>query len=130
MSKTVQLQSSKVWNSFKDILVKKEDNNPLQVSSRRGFLLSSTKYYLQDSKDKSKKQPINIRDDFWLVTQKNKNLCDRYFRELAGDKDLKYLAKKVPIFNRNEEILIKLVEFDVPCSRGVWLIKMHAGETV
>ena len=98
-----------MWNSFKDILVRKEDNNTLQ-----------------DSKDRSKKQPINIRDDFWLVTQKNKNLCDKYFRELAGDKELKYLAKKVPIFNRNEDILIKLVEFDVPCSRGVWLIKMHA----
>ena len=39
-----------MWNSFKDILVRKEDNNTLQ-----------------DSKDRSKKQPINIRDDFWLV---------------------------------------------------------------
>ena len=82
--------------------------------------------HFQDSKDKSKKQPINIRDDFWLVTGKNKNACDRYFRDLASDKDFKYLAKKVPIFNRNEEIIMKLVEFEVPCSRGVWLIKMHA----
>lgn len=31
LSRTVQLQSTKVWNSFKDILVKKEDNNTLQV---------------------------------------------------------------------------------------------------
>ena len=60
------------------------------------------------------------------MTGKNKNACDRYFRDLASDKEFKYLAKKVPIFNRNEEIIIKLVEFEVPCSRGVWLIKMHA----
>ena len=109
LNKAAQLQPSKIWNSLKDILVKKEDLNTLQ-----------------ESKDKNKKQPINIRDDFWLVTGKNKNLCDKYFRDLAGDKDYKYLAKKVPIFNRNEEIIIKLVEFDVPSSRGVWLIKMTA----
>ena len=109
INRVVNLQPAKIWNNFKDILLKKEDLNTLQ-----------------ESKDRNKKQPINIRDDFWLVTQKNKNLCDRYFRELAGDKEYKHLAKKVPIFNRNEEIVIKLVEFEVPCSRGVWLIKMHA----
>ena len=109
IGKAVALQPSKLWNSFKDILVKKEDLNTLQ-----------------ESKEKNKKQPINIRDDFWLVTGKNKNLCDKYFRDLAGDKDFRYLAKKVPVFNRNEEIIVKLVEFDVPYSRGVWLIKMHA----
>ena len=128
LSRTVQLQSSKVWNSFKDILVKKEDHNTLQVSVIFRILNRFVIFLLcfQDSKDKSKKQPINIRDDFWLVTGKNKNACDRYFRDLASDKDFKYLAKKVPIFNRNEEIIMKLVEFEVPCSRGVWLIKMHA----
>ena len=109
LSKAAQLQPSKIWNSFKDILVKKEELNTFQ-----------------ESKDKSKRQPINIRDDFWLVTGKTKNLCDKYFKELAGDKDYRYLAKKVPIFNKNEDILIKLVECEVPCSRGVWLIKMHA----
>ena len=109
IGKAIAVQPSKLWNSFKDILVKKEDLNTLQ-----------------ESKDKSRKQPINIRDDFWLVTGKNKNLCDKYFRDLAGDKDFRFLAKKVPIFNRNEEIIVKLVEFDVPPSRGVWLIKMHA----
>ena len=31
LSRTLQLQNSKVWNSFKDILVKKEDHNTLQV---------------------------------------------------------------------------------------------------
>ena len=91
LSKVVSLQHSKVWNNFKDILVKKEDLNTLQ-----------------ESKDKNRKQPINIRDDFWLVTQKNKNLCDKYFRDLAGDKDYRVLSKRVPIFNRNEEIIIKL----------------------
>jgi len=109
LSKAAGLQPSKVWNSFKDILSKKEELNTLQ-----------------EPKDKNKRQPINIRDDFWLVTGKTKSLCDKYFKELAGDKDLRLLAKRVPIFNKNEDILIKLVEFEVPSSRGVWLIKMHA----
>ena len=82
ISKAAQLQPSKIWNSLKDILVKKEDLNTLQ-----------------ESKDKNKKQPINIRDDFWLVTGKNKNLCDKYFRDLAGDKDYKYLASYCSVEN-------------------------------
>ena len=93
-SKGEGLQPSKIWNSFKDILSKKEELNTLQ-----------------ESKDKNKRQPINIRDDFWLVTGKTKSLCDKYFKELAGDKDFRLLAKRVPIFNKNEDILIKLMEF-------------------
>ena len=36
------------------------------------------------------------------------------------------LARKVPIFNKKEEVLISLCEHNVPVMRGVWLIKMTA----
>lgn len=48
------------------------------------------------------------------------------FKELAGTKPLSVLAKKVPIFNRRDEIVRALCEFEVPVNRGVWLIKMTA----
>jgi hypothetical protein len=35
-------------------------------------------------------------------------------------------SKKVPIFNRREDIIKALCEFEVPVNRGVWLIKMNA----
>ena len=92
---------------FQDILAKKEELNTLT-----------------EGKDKNKKQPVNIRDDFWLVTKKP--ACDKFFKELASLKPLSVMSKKVPIFNRNDDILDKLFEFEVPHTRGVWLIKMHA----
>ena len=48
------------------------------------------------------------------------------YQDLAGTKPLSQLAKKVPIFNRRDDILRVLCEFDVPVNRGVWLIKMTA----
>ena len=36
------------------------------------------------------------------------------------------LARRVPIFNKKEEVLISLCEHNVPIMRGVWLIKMTA----
>ena len=102
---------SKVTNDFKDILAKKEELNTLT-----------------EGKDKAKRQPVNIRDDFWLVTKipSAKTACEKFFKELATGKPLSVMAKRVPIFNNNEQILHKLYEFEVPHLRGVWLIKMHA----
>ena len=53
-------------------------------------------------------------------------LYNFYFQELAGTKSLSVLAKKVPIFNRRDEIVRALCEFEVPVNRGVWLVKMTA----
>ncbi len=37
-------------------------------------------YTVQEVKDKNKRQPINIRDDFWLVTAQKKPLVDKYMK--------------------------------------------------
>jgi len=109
LNKMAGFNHAKIWKSFQDILVKKEDVNTFA-----------------EVKDKNKRQPINIRDDFWLVTAQKKPLVEKYFKDLAGTKPLSSCAKKVPIFNRRDEIIRALSEFDVPVSRGVWLIKMTA----
>jgi hypothetical protein len=36
--------------------------------------------HFQESKDKNKRQPINVRDDFWHVTAQKKVLVDKYFK--------------------------------------------------
>ena len=81
-----------------------------------------------------KRQVINARDNFWLVTGKNKSAADNWLKELAtgtsldskGRSIFTILARKVPIFNKKEEVLISLCEHNVPVMRGVWLIKMTA----
>ena len=77
---------------------------------------------------------INARDNFWLVTQKNKAAADNWMKDLAtrtsldekGRSIYTVLARRVPIFNKKEEVLISLCEHNVPIMRGVWLIKMTA----
>ena len=77
---------------------------------------------------------INARDNFWLVTQKNKAAADNWMKDLATRTSLDEkgrsiytgLARRVPIFNKKEEVLISLCEHNVPITRGVWLIKMTA----
>ena len=77
---------------------------------------------------------INARDNFWLVTQKNKAAADNWMKDLASRTSLDekgrsiytVLARRVPIFNKKEEVLISLCEHNVPIMRGVWLIKMTA----
>ena len=77
---------------------------------------------------------INARDNFWLVTQKNKAAADNWMKDLAtrtsldakGRSIYTVLARRIPIFNKKEEVLISLCEHNVPIMRGVWLIKMTA----
>ena len=87
-----------------------------------------------------KRQAINARDNFWLVTGKNKASVDLWLKDLAtgtGVDDLgkhsgqqrgtfSALARKVPIFNKKEDVICALCEHQVPVMRGVWLIKMTA----
>ena len=46
LNKTTSLQPSKIWNSFKDILVKKEDLNTLQESKDKNKLLSEVESWV------------------------------------------------------------------------------------
>lgn len=46
--------------------------------------------------------------------------------DLAGGKQLAAIAKKVPIFNKREEIFLTLSEHQVPMVRAAWFLKMTA----
>ena len=50
--------------------------------------------------NKNKRQPINIRDDFWLVTAQKKNLVEKYFK-VPIDFNLISIDKKLN-FHQNE----------------------------
>lgn len=51
-----------------------------------------------------KKQQINIKDNFWLVTPRSKAAIEAWFKDLAGSKPLTSLAKKVNIVRLNFSI--------------------------
>lgn len=100
--------SSKVLADLKAIQVRKEDANTLGDTGRR-------------------RQTINTKDNFWLVVGKNKPAVDTWFRDLANaQKPYSQLLRKVPIFNKKEEVLVTLSEHKVPMSRAIWYIKMSA----
>ena len=50
--------------------------------------------------------------------------AEPWLRDLAGEKPLTLLAKRVQIFNKKEEIFKILCDHNVPILRGVWFIKM------
>ena len=80
-----------------------------------------------------RKQAINPRD-FWPVTPKHRSHADIWFKKLAGSvtdrgsvhsfSPYALLLKRVPIFNKKEEILVALRENDVPAPRAVWYVKI------
>ena len=72
-----------------------------------------------------KKQQITNKDNIWLVTSKSKNAVDAWFKDLASNtKTLSQLSRKVPIFNKKEEIFSTLYEFKVPMFKAEWFLKM------
>lgn len=71
--------NSQVANYFNAILKKKAECNQLPDTAR-------------------KKQQINIKDNFWLVTPRSKTAIEAWFKDLAGSKPLMALAKKVCVF--------------------------------
>ncbi|KAG1673141.1 Mediator of RNA polymerase II transcription subunit 12-like protein [Nymphon striatum] len=77
-----------------------------------------------------KKQQINPKDHFWPVTARSQHSIEAWFKDLAGSKPLTYLAKKVPIFNKKEEIFVTLLKYGVPTCRAAWFIKMCSAYTV
>ncbi|XP_075535912.1 mediator of RNA polymerase II transcription subunit 12-like protein isoform X4 [Dermacentor variabilis] len=104
-ARNANITSAKFGAFFSAILSKKQELNTIQDSSR-------------------KKQQINTKEHFWPVTARSKNAIEAWFRDLAGSKPLTNLAKKVPIFNKKEEIFLTLFEFSVPMLRAAWFIKM------
>lgn len=74
---------------------------------------------------------INTKDNIWLVTARSKNAVDAWFKDLTNEtKTLAQLSRKVPIFNKKEEIFTQLFEFQVPMFKASWFIKMSCAYQV
>ena len=58
------------------------------------------------------------------VVNKPKHVLEAWFKELAGNKPLLQLAKKLPIFNKKEDIFLTLCEHNISMLRAAWFIKM------
>lgn len=102
--------ASKVGAYFNAILAKREELMTLPDSGR-------------------KKQQINPKDNFWPVTGRNSKV-DMWFRDLAGNKALIFLAKKAPYFNKKEEIFTYLSDHQVSMQKAAWFIKLSSAYTV
>lgn len=85
----------------------------------------STKHELNRFPDTSrKKQQIN-KDSTLYVTPKTKSYADAWFKDLASNtKSLSHLSRKVPVFNKKEDIFTTLYEFSVPMIKAEWFIKL------
>ncbi|KAL3848034.1 hypothetical protein ACJMK2_018917 [Sinanodonta woodiana] len=76
--------------------------------------------------DSSKKKQQLMKDNFWPVTTQRRSQMEAWFKDLAGNKPLSVLSRRVPSFNKKEEIFTTLCEFSVPIMKAAWFIKMTA----
>ncbi|XP_039343228.1 mediator of RNA polymerase II transcription subunit 12-like protein isoform X2 [Mauremys reevesii] len=97
-------------------------------ASKIGAYFSSIlaeKLKLNTFQDTGKKKPqVNAKDNYWLVTARSQSAIHNWFTDLAGNKPLTILAKKVPILSKKEDVFAYLAKFSVPLLRAAWLIKM------
>ncbi len=95
----VQLTLGKVLGELRCVQSRKEEASVLPDSSGR------------------RRQPVNTKDHFWLVTGRNKAAVDGWFRDLKGcQRPLSWLSRRVPVFNKREEVLSGLCEHEVHLS--------------
>ena len=73
------------------------------------------------------------KTDFWLVSPRTSKATDQYMSDLAqathsnnlsDAKYLKQLKRKIPIFNKTDELLLAFYERKVPLAHAVWFIKL------
>ncbi|XP_038607696.1 mediator of RNA polymerase II transcription subunit 12-like protein isoform X2 [Tachyglossus aculeatus] len=97
-------------------------------ASKIGAYFSSIlaeKLKLNTFQDTGKKKPqVNAKDNYWLVTARSQSAIHNWFSDLAGNKPLTNLAKKVPILSKKEDVFAYLAKYSVPLLRAAWLIKM------
>ncbi|KAL8595941.1 hypothetical protein ACOMHN_018253 [Nucella lapillus] len=103
------LSAEKFGSYFQSIITKKVDLNTLQ--------------------DTKKKQQLPVKDNFWPAARSKQGM-EAWFKDLAGSKPLAQLSRKVPTFNKKEEIFSTLCEYSVPLIRAAWFIKMTAAHNM
>ncbi|KAM4821379.1 mediator of RNA polymerase II transcription subunit 12-like protein [Thomomys bottae] len=98
--------------------------NPSKIGAYFSSILAE-KLKLNTFQDTGKKKPqVNAKDNYWLVTARSQTAIHSWFSDLAGNKPLAILAKKVPILSKKEDVFAYLAKYSVPMVRAVWLIKM------
>ncbi|XP_014392915.1 PREDICTED: mediator of RNA polymerase II transcription subunit 12-like protein isoform X2 [Myotis brandtii] len=98
--------------------------NPSKIGAYFSSILAE-KLKLNTFQDTGKKKPqVNAKDNYWLVTPRSQSAIHSWFSELAGNKPLAILAKKVPILSKKEDVFAYLAKYSVPMVRAMWLIKM------
>ncbi|KAM4693939.1 mediator of RNA polymerase II transcription subunit 12-like protein isoform 2-T2 [Discoglossus pictus] len=98
--------------------------NPSKIGAYFSSILAE-KLKLNTFQDTGKKKPqINAKDNYWLVTARSQGAIHNWFTDLAGNKQLTVLAKKVPILSKKEDVFGYLAKYSVPLLRATWLVKM------
>uniref|UniRef100_A0A8D2Q7F1 Mediator complex subunit 12L n=1 Tax=Varanus komodoensis TaxID=61221 RepID=A0A8D2Q7F1_VARKO len=98
--------------------------NPSKIGAYFSSILAE-KLKLSTFQDTGKKKPqINAKDNYWLVTARSQSAIHNWFADLAGNKPLTILSKKVPILSKKEDVFAYLAKYSVPLLRAAWLIKM------
>ncbi|XP_061493052.1 mediator of RNA polymerase II transcription subunit 12-like protein [Rhineura floridana] len=98
--------------------------NPSKIGAYFSSILAE-KLKLNTFQDTGKKKPqVNAKDNYWLVTARSQSAIHNWFADLAGNKPLTILAKKVPILSKKEDVFAYLAKYSVPLLRAAWLIKM------
>ncbi|XP_069844855.1 mediator of RNA polymerase II transcription subunit 12-like protein isoform X2 [Dipodomys merriami] len=98
--------------------------NPSKIGAYFSSILAE-KLKLNTFQDTGKKKPqVNAKDNYWLVTARSQTAIHSWFSDLAGNKPLAILAKKVPILSKKEDVFAYLAKYSVPMVRAMWLIKM------
>ncbi|CAG0888090.1 unnamed protein product [Cyprideis torosa] len=109
-AKDLNISASKVSIFFNNILNLKRESNKLI--------------------DPGKKKSLGISKDHFLhVSPRTMQQTDNWFKDLSELKALTVLAKRVPMFNKKEDMFIKLFECAVPMQRAAWYIQMTAACT-
>uniref|UniRef100_A0ACB8FAH3 Mediator of RNA polymerase II transcription subunit 12-like protein n=1 Tax=Sphaerodactylus townsendi TaxID=933632 RepID=A0ACB8FAH3_9SAUR len=98
--------------------------NPSKIGAYFSSILAE-KLKLNTFQDTGKKKPqVNAKDNYWLVTARSQSAIHNWFADLAGNKPLTILVKKVPILSKKEDVFAYLAKYSVPLLRAAWLIKM------
>uniref|UniRef100_A0A8D1BBG4 Mediator complex subunit 12L n=1 Tax=Sus scrofa TaxID=9823 RepID=A0A8D1BBG4_PIG len=98
--------------------------NPSKIGAYFSSILAE-KLKLNTFQDTGKKKPqVNTKDNYWLVPARSQSAIHSWFSDLAGNKPLAILAKKVPILSKKEDVFAYLAKYSVPMVRATWLIKM------
>ncbi|KAM5165397.1 mediator of RNA polymerase II transcription subunit 12-like protein [Mantella aurantiaca] len=98
--------------------------NPSKIGAYFSSILAE-KLKLNTFQDTGRKKPqINAKDNYWLVTARSQGAIHSWFTDLAGNKHLTVLAKKVPILSKKEDVFGYLAKYSVPLLRAAWLVKM------